>query len=499
MSKTWRLEARGGGAQPFVQEVEAPNRAQAEAAVLDIMRGLGRRFHDWAEICEVFAPTYSSVTFEEVKPGHLGQPLAPTPFHWRDPTEIPARPWLLGRWLLRGTVTAIVAPGGMGKSLFVGGLALSIATGRPLLGKSVFGGASKAWLWNLEDDADELSRVLQAGAARHGIAPSDLADVLYVDSGMSGMELCTAIIDEAGFRIVRPVMDAVETSIREQGISCLTIDPFVSSHDADENNNAQIDRIVKEWAQIASRTGCAVVLVHHARKSGGGRIVAELSRGATSLIAACRSALVLNRMERDEAERFGIASDAERRRLFTVQDDKHNRAPAEEAEWFRIESQLLGNGGIEGGDSVGVALPWAPAKPADTVGASDQATALAAVAAGEWRKDVQASAWVGRPIADALSLDLDEPSDRTKVKAIIREWLRRDLLVEVDRPDQRRRMKTFIETAQPAQPLVEQCGAGGPLPCSTTTTPPFRGEVGGAAGGGDENIGEKVEQESERE
>lgn len=38
------------------------------------------------------------------------QPIIPTPFVWRDPASIPPRPWVLGRWLLRNTITAVVAP-----------------------------------------------------------------------------------------------------------------------------------------------------------------------------------------------------------------------------------------------------------------------------------------------------------------------------------------------------------------------------------------------------
>lgn len=94
------------------------------------------------------------------------------------------------------------------------------------------------------------------------------------------------------------------------------------------------------------------MLVHHTKKLGGQKVTAEMSRGAVALINAARIALVLNRMDTEEATRFGIADDGERRRHFNVQDDKHNRAPAEDAEWYRMASVDLGNGeGIGAGDN----------------------------------------------------------------------------------------------------------------------------------------------------
>src|SRR5205085_9555909 len=98
----------------------------------------------------------------------------PTPALFPDATTIPARPWLLGRWLMRGKVTAMIAPGGVRKSSVTNALALSLATGRELLGKTVYGGARKAWLWNLEDDGDSLARQRVAAAMHYGIKGAEV-------------------------------------------------------------------------------------------------------------------------------------------------------------------------------------------------------------------------------------------------------------------------------------------------------------------------------------
>lgn len=74
------------------------------------------------------------------------QMIAAHPYQWRRADQIPRRDWLFGRWLLKGTVACVIAPGGIGKSTFVSAMALSCATGQNFLGKEVWGGPKKIWL-----------------------------------------------------------------------------------------------------------------------------------------------------------------------------------------------------------------------------------------------------------------------------------------------------------------------------------------------------------------
>ena len=349
-----------------------------------------------------------------------------TPFRWRDPSTIPTRPWVYGRWLLRGTVTAVVAPGGVGKSSFMAGTALALVTGRPLLGKSVWGGPQRAWYWNLEDDPEELERQIQSAAIYHRVTAQDCGDRLYIDSGLEiGHELCTAINGPDGFTIMRPVIDGLRAELLARKIDVLIVDPFVSSHSVEENDNNAIDAIVKEWARLAKRTNCAIVLVHHSKKLGSMKVTAEASRGASSLVNAARSTLVLNRMDDQEAERFMIDGDDEKRRLFTVQDDKHNRAPAEKAEWYRMASVDLGNFDGEHSDSVGVVTCWTPPDAFEGVTTDHLRKVQAIVADGEFRESSQAGNWVGNAVATALGISSEKhaKADRARISNILKEWL----------------------------------------------------------------------------
>lgn len=153
------------------------------------------------------------------------------------------------------------------------------------------------------------------------MSPDECDGRLFVDSGLDGATLCTAIEDPDGTRIIQPVVDALIAELTSRKIDVLVIDPFVSSHSVSDNDNGAMDMVAKEWARIAKAANCSIVLVHHTRKLGGMKVTAEMSRGAVAVIAAARSTLVLNRMDTDEAKRFAIEGDEERRRLFSVQDD----------------------------------------------------------------------------------------------------------------------------------------------------------------------------------
>lgn len=384
-------------------------------------------------------------TPQEAEPAPL---VRATPYKWRDPAEIPLRSWVYGRYLLRGTTTAVVAPGGIGKTTLLASTGLALATGRSLLGKTVWGGKQRVWIWNLEDDLDELTRSIQAGAIHFGVTKDEIEGRLFVDSAMEGAELCTATEDEAGFKLLAPIYEAITAELIAREIDVLIIDPFVSSHEVEENANSKIDKIAKAWARVAKAADCSIVLVHHTSKAGAVEVTALSARGAVALVNACRSALVLNRMDPDTAAKFAIDDDKERRRYFSVQDDKHNRAPAENADWYRLASVDLGNGVNEQGDSVGVAEPWSPPDPFDGLTGNHLYRVQLAVSEGSWRADIRAADWVGNAVASALSLDLDVKRDAARIKALLKTWVAEGALKVVERQNEARQLKKFVEVGR---------------------------------------------------
>lgn len=368
--------------------------------------------------------------------------ITATPFGWPSPDTIPRRRWLFGYWLLRGEITAVIAPGGLGKSTLTAAVSLSLASGIEFLSKDLPEGACTVWLWNLEDDADELARQITACSIRHQIGSDKCQGRLYVDSGLA-QRLCTAVETSEGVRILEPIYEAMKAEIVARGIDVLIVDPFVSSHEVSENDNGRIDKVAKRWKRLASETKCSIVLVHHTKKMGGREVKAEDSRGAVSLINAARSTLVLNPMSTDEAEAFGIADKAEQRRLVRVDDDKPNRAPPESAWWFRKDSVDLGNSsGMHEADNVGAAVAWSPPDHFDGISASDLYAAQLAVDAGEYADSVQANDWAGNAIARALNIDLT--SNKARIKSLLRTWKHNGAFKVEKRPTSKGREKPYL-------------------------------------------------------
>ena len=148
-------------------------------------------------------------------------------------------------------------------------------------------------------------------------------------------------------------MDALANEIEARGIDVLVIDPFVSSHQASENDNGAIDLVAKEWARLAGRCNCAIELVHYTRKTNGEDATTESGRGASALLAAARSGRVLNKMHPTLREEWGLMDDPAT--FFGINHDKANLAPAGKREWRRMATVSLANG-----DNVGVCEVWTP-------------------------------------------------------------------------------------------------------------------------------------------
>lgn len=416
-----------------------------------------------------------------------GGSISATPYGWPASYSIPPRRWLYGAQLLRGTVAVIVAPGATGKSALTVGMALALATGRPLLGKEVHGGPRRVWLYNLEDAREELDRSIAAAAWAHGIRCEDAGDRLFVDSGLTDAGLCTAVTTRQGFTILQPVFDAIVAELNARRIDCIIVDPFVSSHQVSENDNGAIDAVAKAWARVAAAADCAIVLVHHTSKAAGMEVTVDRARGASALTNAARSVLTLNRMTSEEGQGFGIVA-GEERRYFRTYDDKNNRAPpAEASDWYYLDSVDLPNG--EGdewvGDSVGVAMRWEPpaAGTVEPLAPSLAADVQRLIAQGEWRDSHLAERWAGKAVAQVLGLDPDDKAQRGRIKATLKALVADGTLAKVEKSDRNHEKRTWVvagskvATDPAVVPVVrdQQCGSAGLAPISprTAVEPPI--------------------------
>jgi hypothetical protein len=357
-----------------------------------------------------------------------------TPFKLADPKAIPMREWLYGTALIRKFLSLVIAPGGVGKSSLTIVEALAMASGRPLLRVSP-AQKLRVWLWNGEDPSDELARRITGACLFHGVQASELGDRLFVDTGR---ETPLVVMREVRRDIVvaEPVVQGIIGEIERQ------------------SDNSAVARVAYLWSSIADRTKCAIVLVHHARKTNGGEVTAEDARGASALVGAARLVRVLNPMTKEEAGLFGVNPD-ERFSYVRVSDGKANLARRlDRSTWFRLASVNLGNGtgNLRPGDDVAVVEAWEPSEQAQDALTPDRIAAVQAeVARVPCRLSVQSPQWIGNAVTRALDLNPEEAGVKKRVKWIVERLIEAGHLRVVEREDGARRMREFVEVGEPVE------------------------------------------------
>lgn len=379
-------------------------------------------------------------------------PITATAFKWIDPKTLPRREFAYGSHFIRKYVSVTVSPGGLGKTSASIAEAMAMVSGRALLGTKP-PKRLRTWIFNAEDPRDEMERRIMAACIHYKLKPADLEGHLFLDSGRE-QELVVAIEDKkAGVRIQQPIVEAVVEQIERNGIDVMIVDPFVSTHGVNENDNGAIDKVAKLWAQIADYTNCSIDIVHHLRKVADREATVEDARGAVSLIGAARSVRVLNRMSEEQAGEAGIDK-ADRFGYFYTTYGKSNLTPlSHKAEWRHLVSTPLGNGtGLaQPQDFAPVVTEWQWPSAEDVAGdlTEDQrASILAAVSASDYKKSPKAKNWVGGAVAYAVGLDLDDNVQRKRAASLVSALMREGALVEREERDPvRRELAVFVRAA----------------------------------------------------
>lgn len=314
-----------------------------------------------------------------ITPPTHGNAISATPLSTRDLSNIAPRRWLYGYELIRGFVSILASPGGVGKTAYTIPVGLSVARKQSFLcdnpdrpprhAKVHVGGP--VWFWNLEDPMEEVDRRIQAALIHNCLEFHEVSDRVFTDSGRDN-PLCIASRDRQGALVLSPVIDPLVEELKRRGIVLLVIDPFVQSHQAEENDNNEMNKVVAAWSQVAHRADCAVWLIHHFRKGGAGGDPDSI-RGAVAIIGAVRSAWTVSGMTSEEANKLGVPDD-QRRFYFRHDNAKQNMAPpVSTAKWFRLVDVPLHNETEEypDGDHVQAVEAWTPPSPWDGLPWSD--------------------------------------------------------------------------------------------------------------------------------
>ena len=91
---------------------------------------------------------------------------------------------------------------------------------------------------------------------------------------------------------------------------------------------------------------------------------------------------------------------------------------------------------------------WKWPDPLDGITGADFDKVARVIRAGKWRENVQASAWVGKAVAEALDMDASKKAERMKIIAMLNVWRAAGSLVVVEGEDEKRNIRKFIEVRE---------------------------------------------------
>jgi RecA-family ATPase len=359
----------------------------------------------------------------------------PTPYKTFDALTLPRREWVYGYDYIKKYISVTASAGGIGKTSAIIVEAIAISTGKDLLGVQVKE-QTNVWIINLEDPISEMQMRTIAAMQHYGITPEDVRGKLFMD-GEDTMQITLAAESRDGLITNDALLEHITRKVKENNIGVIIIDPFVSAHLVNENNNGSIQAVVAMLRKLARDTNSAIQLVHHIRKGNGDDATIDSVRGAGSLIGAARAARVINRITPDDAMALGV-DEHDALGIFAVDDGKANLAPPSDKRIYRRMLSVE----IANGEHIGVATEFKLPDLFDGVTTQNARNVQAVVAEAEanqtpFKANVQAKHYVGQAVADELKLDLKKPGDKAKVKSIVKQWIKTNVLKQAEMYDKR--------------------------------------------------------------
>ena len=244
-------------------------------------------------------------------------------FPTRSPSDLEHRPqeqqWLVDGLWGRQAVGIIGGEPKCGKSFLALDLAVAVAAGVPCLRRFEADQPGPVLMFAAED-AGHIVRTRLQGIARAAGADFEMLDIAVID-------VPTLRLDHRNDRQrLQETMERIEPRL-------LVLDPLVRLHGVDENAVADIAPILGFLRDLQRRFGTAVLLVHHARKSGATR-PGQALRGSSALHAWGDSNLYLRRRDKQ------IVMTVEHRAAPALNDIEIELADDGEGPALRLRRQL---------------------------------------------------------------------------------------------------------------------------------------------------------------
>lgn len=135
---------------------------------------------------------------------------------------------------LKGFVSVLASPGGVGKTSLQVVEALAIASGRPLLGEDVRE-RTNVWIINLEDPMEEMQLRVAAAMRAYGVTKKEIEGRLFVDAGRD-FQLLFATQGAHGITLNTELTELMINKIRENDIGMVFITVRSSLQDGHQSD-----------------------------------------------------------------------------------------------------------------------------------------------------------------------------------------------------------------------------------------------------------------------
>jgi hypothetical protein len=228
--------------------------------------------------------------------------------------------WLWGGRLARGKHTCIAGEPGTGKSQVSVALAATITTGGQ---------------WPCDEGCAPLGSIVIL-SAEDGAADTIVPRLHAAGADLSRVHIVSAVCDE-GHRSfdLKADLHLLEEKTAQIGDAALIVIDPISSYmgKADSHKNADVRGILEPIAEMAERTGIAVLTVTHFKKPNGGAATKALHKfiGSVAFVAAARAAFVVAEDPKDASRRLLLHA-------------KNNLAEAPDGLAFRLKERVVGEG-----------------------------------------------------------------------------------------------------------------------------------------------------------
>ena len=229
----------------------------------------------------------------------------------------------------------------------------------------------------------------------------------------------------------------------------------------DENDNSEAAKVIRAMKVIGDELDVLMVPIHHYGKGAETGL-----RGASAWRAGCDAVLSIT------AERNQLTGVVSGHSLWLAKSRVGEEGPAGA---FSLRTMLLGVD--EDGDELTSCYVVPELMVKQTVAARREAEAVALdlVDGGEWRVDPQSELWVGRCVAEAFDLDIEDARQRVQIKGILKRLISENKIKEVVRNDEKRKPRKFVEVVKKDNLSPNEAAP----PCAPPRENPCEDHVGG--------------------